>query len=161
MPLALIRKRAFLGRNWVRIKTGAPGERAPSPTGTTQLRYHTFTIFIFIPVSLPIIAIWLIAAVTIGCVLGRPGNLPEAVYATMGAVLLVVCGLLPWLSAWKAVGKGLDVYLFLSGMMLLSELARREGVFDWCAAVAVGHARQSSVRLFWLIYGVGVIVTVF
>jgi arsenical pump membrane protein len=74
---------------------------------------------------------------------------------------MVVCGLLPWLDAWRAIGKGLDVYLFLTGMMLLSELARREGVFDWCASIAVSHARQSSARLFWLIYGVGVVVTVF
>ena len=58
---------------------------------------------------------WLIAALTIGCVLGRPRHLPEAVFATAGAVLLVVCGLLPWQDAWRAVGKGLDVYLFLTG----------------------------------------------
>jgi arsenical pump membrane protein len=45
--------------------------------------------------------------------------------------------------------------------MLLSELARREGVFDWCASVAVSHAKGSPARLFWLIYGVGVAVTVF
>ncbi len=45
--------------------------------------------------------------------------------------------------------------------MLLSELARREGVFDWCASVAVGHAKGSPARLFWLIYGVGVAITVF
>ncbi len=107
------------------------------------------------------IAVWFIAALTIGCVLARPRNLPEAVFAAAGAVLLVVCGLLPWHEAWLAVGKGLDVYLFLTGMMLLSELARREGVFDWCASVAVAHARGSPARLFWLIYGVGVVITVF
>ena len=107
------------------------------------------------------IATWLIAALTIGCVLGRPRNLPEAIWAAGGAILLVFCGLLPWHDAWLAVGKGLDVYLFLTGMMLLSELARREGVFDWCASVAVAHAKSSPVRLFWLIYGVGVVVTVF
>ena len=112
-------------------------------------------------VPLPVAATWLIATLTIACVLGRPRNWPEAVWAAAGAILLVVCGLLPWREAWHAVGKGLDVYLFLTGMMLLSELARREGVFDWCASVAVAHARNSPPRLFWLIYGVGVVVTVF
>ena len=82
-------------------------------------------------------------------------------FASAGAVGLVVCGLLPWHDAWRAVGQGLDVYLFLTGMMILSELARREGVFDWCASAAVVQARGSSARLFWLIYGVGVVVTVF
>ena len=109
----------------------------------------------------PVLFTWLIAALTIGCVLSRPRNWPEALFASAGAVLLVVVRLLPWHDAWRAIGKGLDVYLFLTGMMLLSEIARREGVFDWCAFVAVTRARQSPARLFWVIYGVGVVVTVF
>ena len=36
-----------------------------------------------------------------------------------------------WHDALAAIGKGTDVYLFLTGMMLLAELARREGLFDW------------------------------
>ena len=111
--------------------------------------------------NLPAAATWLVAAATIGCVLARPRNLPEAVFASAGAVLLVICGLLPWHDAWLAVGKGLDVYLFLTGMMLLSELARREGIFNWCASVAVAHAKGSPARLFWLIYAVGIVITVF
>jgi arsenical pump membrane protein len=63
--------------------------------------------------------------------------------------------------AWTAVGKGIDVYLFLTGMMLLAELARREGVFDWLATLAVSAARGSRTRLFTLVYGVGILVTVF
>ncbi|HEY0792035.1 MAG TPA: arsenic transporter [Chthoniobacterales bacterium] len=114
-----------------------------------------------LPIPLPAASIWLISAATVGCVLGRPRDLPEAVWAALGAVLLVGCGLLPWREALGAVARGTDVYLFLTGMMLLSELARREGVFDWCAALAVGAARRSPVRLFWLIYAVGVVVTVF
>ncbi len=116
---------------------------------------------ILFTIPLPVAGTWLIAALTIACVIGRARNLPEAIWAAAGAILLVICGLLPWHDAWQAVGKGLDVYLFLTGMMLLSELARREGVFDWCASVAVAHAKESPVRLFWLVYGVGVVVTVF
>ncbi|MBF6571520.1 MAG: hypothetical protein IVW54_21935 [Candidatus Binataceae bacterium] len=37
--------------------------------------------------------------------------------------MLVVLGLLPWSAELKAGAKGIDVYLFLSSMMLLSELA--------------------------------------
>ena len=115
----------------------------------------------FLSFPLPVVATWLVAALTVGGVLGRPRRLPEAVFAVLGAVVLVAGGLLPWPDAWHAVGKGLDVYLFLTGMMLLSELARREGVFDWCAVAAVTGANRSPARLFWLIYGVGVVVTVF
>jgi arsenical pump membrane protein len=46
-------------------------------------------------------------------------------------------------------------------MMLLAELARQEGLFDWLAALAVEHARGSPQRLFTLVYLVGTVVTVF
>jgi arsenical pump membrane protein len=46
-------------------------------------------------------------------------------------------------------------------MMLLSETARREGVFDWVASLAVSRARGSPKRLFLLIFAVGVLVTTF
>ena len=107
------------------------------------------------------LAIWLIAALSTAAVITRPGGLPEAVWATGGAVLLVILGLLPWHDALGAVGKGVDVYLFLTGMMLLSEIARREGLFDWVAAQAARRANGSAPRLFLLIYGVGTVVTAF
>jgi len=75
--------------------------------------------------------------------------------------LLVVCGLLPVSQAGHAIAKGTDVYLFLTGMMLLAELARREGVFDWLASLAVAAAKGSRARLFTLVYIVGIGVTVF
>jgi arsenical pump membrane protein len=46
-------------------------------------------------------------------------------------------------------------------MMLLADLARREGVFDWLASRAVLASNGSSARLFVLVYSVGVLVTVF
>jgi arsenical pump membrane protein len=91
----------------------------------------------------------------------RPWRLPEAVWAVAGALTLVLFGLLPWRDAARAVGQGTDVYLFLVGMMLLAELARQEGLFDWLAALATRQARGSSRRLFVLVYLVGIVVTVF
>ena len=75
--------------------------------------------------------------------------------------MLVVFGLLPPGEALAGVERGTDVYLFLTGMMLLAELARLEGLFDWLAAHAAGHARGSARRLFILVYAVGTLVTVF
>lgn len=105
--------------------------------------------------------VWSIAGLTIAGVLLRPRDWPEAVWASLGAIVLVTCRLLPLAQAGIAIGKGTDVYLFLTGMMLLSELARREGVFHWLAALAVTAARGSRTRLFGLIYLVGIGVTVF
>ena len=108
-----------------------------------------------------VVITWLIAALTIGGVLARPRDLPEAVFASAGAILLIISGLLPWREAWHAVGKGLDVYLFLTGMMLLAEVAREEKLFDWLAAHATQLAKGSAGRLFLLVYLVGVVVTPF
>lgn len=75
-------------------------------------------------------------------------------------MLLVALGLLPIGDAMAGMRKGIDVYLFLIGMMLIAELARREGLFDWMAALAVQHAQGSPQRLFLLVYVVGTVVTV-
>ena len=107
------------------------------------------------------LATWALAALTAAGVIVRPFKWPEAVWAVSGASLLLGLGLLPLDKALQAVGKGTDVYLFLFGMMLLSETARRVGLFEWVAAVAVSHARSSPQRLFLLIYGVGAVVTTF
>jgi arsenical pump membrane protein len=108
--------------------------------------------------NIAIVAICL--AATAG-VLIRPWRLPEAIWACAGAALLVIAGLLAPRDALAAIARGENVYLFLAGMMLLSELARREGLFDWLAVKAVGWARGSPARLFTLIYGIGVVVTTF
>jgi arsenical pump membrane protein len=107
------------------------------------------------------VLVWSIAAGTIAGVLFRPKDWPEAVWACLGASILVISGLLPLSQAGAAIAKGTDVYLFLTGMMLLSELARREGVFDWLASHAVAAAKGSRARLFSLVYLVGIGVTVF
>jgi len=86
---------------------------------------------------------------------------PEAVWACSGAGLLVVFRIVSPRDALAAVGRGTDVYLFLTGMMVLAELARREGVFDWIAAEAIRLARGSRTRLFAIVYAVGALVTVF
>jgi arsenical pump membrane protein len=106
-------------------------------------------------------AIWGIAAVATLGVIARPWNWPEFVWAIAGAAMLVLFNLLSWQEAVAAVGSGADVYLFLIGMMLLSEVARKEGLFDWLAIQAVRHARGSAKRLFLIIYVVGALVTAF
>jgi arsenical pump membrane protein len=106
-------------------------------------------------------AIIIIAALATAGVILRPFNLAEAVWAVAGAALLVAFGLISIPDALAGIDKGTDVYLFLFGMMLLAEIAREEGLFDWLAAVATSHADGSPRRLFLLTYGVGTVVTIF
>ncbi len=114
-----------------------------------------------ISASFPHVLLALIVAVSILLMLIRPRNIPEVYWVGGGAILLIVLRLIPLKLAGKAAAKGSDVYLFLIGMMLLSELAREHGVFDWLSSAALKGAHGSSARLFTLVYGVGTLVTIF
>lgn len=107
------------------------------------------------------IFIWVISFLAIAGVIIRPFKVTEAVYAISGALLLLICQLINPSDALAGVGKGIDVYLFLTGMMLLAETAREEKLFDWLAAHATIRAKGSSSKLFLLIYLVGILVTTF
>lgn len=106
---------------------------------------------------------WLtvIVSVSIALMLLRARKIPEAYWIGGGVLLLLLLRLEPWHSAFHAAAKGADVYLFLIGMMLLSELAAVHGVFDWLSSTAVRGARGSTARLFLLVYGAGTLVTIF
>jgi arsenical pump membrane protein len=116
---------------------------------------------VMIPTEIAHVVLPLIVAVSIALMLTRPRGIPEVWWISGGALLLIALRLVPLKLAGQAVAKGSDVYLFLIGMMLLSELARDQGVFDWVASVAVRGANGSCSRLFLLVYGVGTLVTVF
>ncbi|MBO0948473.1 arsenic transporter [Fibrella forsythiae] len=107
------------------------------------------------------ISIWIICFLSIAGVILRPFKTPEFLWAVLGAVMLLVSGLITPAESLLGVAKGTDVYLFLTGMMLLAETARSEKLFDWLAAHATRRARGSASRLFGLIYLVGIVVTAF
>ena len=103
----------------------------------------------------------IIVAVSILLMLIRPRGITEVWWISAGALLLLALRLIPIKLAGRAVAEGSDVYLFLIGMMLLSELAREQGVFDWVSSVAVRGAKGNCSRLFLLVYAVGTLVTIF
>lgn len=106
-------------------------------------------------------SIWIISLLSIGAVIIRPFKLPEATWAVAGALLLLIFGLILPRVAFRGVLNGTDVYLFLTGMMLLAETARVEKLFDWVAANAIKISKGSSHKLFYLVYLAGIVVTVF
>ncbi len=109
--------------------------------------------------SIGTIAVWAIAAFAILGILLRPWRLPEWVWAGGAAVLLVVTRLLDWHGALAAIARGLSVYAFLTGIMMLAEIARHERVFDWVADMMLRAARGSRRRLLGLVFGTGTLVT--
>jgi arsenical pump membrane protein len=103
----------------------------------------------------------LIIGISILLMLIRPKNLPEVYWIGAGVVLLLGLRLINLQLTGRALAKSIDVCLFLIGMMLLSELAREHGVFDWLSAAAIRRADGSCSRLFTLVYAIGTVVTVF
>ncbi len=109
----------------------------------------------------PALALLLIVGIGIALMLIRPRGIAEVYWIGGSAILLIALRLIPLKLAEQAVAEGADVYLFLIGMMLLSELARVHGVFEWLSSIAVQRARGSRARLFTLVYGIGTVVTIF
>jgi len=107
------------------------------------------------------IVIWIISFLAIAGVIIRPFKLSEAIWAVSGAIALVFFGLISFSDGLTGISKGTDVYLFLTGMMLLAETAREEKLFDWLAAHATKMAKGSATKMFLLIYLVGIVVTTF
>lgn len=103
----------------------------------------------------------LIAALATAGVILRPFGWPDWIFALIGAAAVVLLGALPLTDALYAVGEGREVYAFLVGMMLLAEVAQREGLFDHLAARAVQVSAGSARRLFLILYLVGAGVTAF
>jgi arsenical pump membrane protein len=101
-----------------------------------------------------------IVVLSILLMLIRPRGIAEVYWVTGGALSLVMLRLVPLQLAGKAVAEGLDVYLFLVGMMLLSALAQEQGVFDWLSSLAIRKANKSTTRLFTIIYAIGTVVTI-
>src|SRR5262249_17987627 len=144
-PRAVCAGRLF-GRGASRIQS-APhrGRNGLSPEGSPTGPARPF--------MLPLrFLVWGIAALVAAGLVVRPFRVPGAVWAVAGAILVIALGLLPLPDALAAIERGSDVYLFLAGMMLLSEVARREGLFDWIAAHAARSAQGSAPRLFLLLY---------
>ncbi|MBV8370030.1 MAG: arsenic transporter [Candidatus Eremiobacteraeota bacterium] len=103
----------------------------------------------------------MIAGLALLGVIVRPFKICEAWWACGGAIALVLLRALAPNAAYAAVARGLDVYLFLIGMMALAEFARVEGVFEWIAAWAVRAAGGSRGRLLALVYAAGACTTAF
>jgi len=54
-----------------------------------------------------------------------------------------------------------NILLFFLGLMVISAVADQAGFFKWCAQKAVGLAKGSARKLLLVVFGLGVVITVF
>jgi len=101
----------------------------------------------------------LVTAAMVGGMIFRPWGTREWMWAVAAAIAVLVDRAVGPADAWSAVASGANVYAFLVGIIALAELARAARLFDWLALYLLRIAGASRVRLFVLVYALGVVVT--
>jgi arsenical pump membrane protein len=100
-----------------------------------------------------------IVAATLVAILVRPRGLSEAWTAAIGATVMVVIGPMQLVDVPDVLHETSDVLLFLAGMMVLTVLVERAGVFEVLAEACARLARGSGVALFCLVFVLGAVIT--
>jgi arsenical pump membrane protein len=89
----------------------------------------------------------------------KPRRISEAWVTSIGAVLLLVLGLVTPKQAFEAAWVGKEALLFLVALVLLSRLVDRSGAFAWAALHAARSARGNGMTLYRNVFLLGSIVT--
>jgi arsenical pump membrane protein len=100
-----------------------------------------------------------IVAATLLLVFIRPKGLSEAWFTVLGGAAMLAFGLVTPRQAIGMVVEGKDALLFLVGLLLLADLMRVSGCFDWAAVHAARSATGNGHALFRNIFILGAVVT--
>ncbi len=96
---------------------------------------------------------------TLAAILTRPARLSEAHAAVVGALAMLLTGIVSLDAALRALLHEWNVYLFFLGLMTTTALAEQAGVFALLARFAATRAGGSSLKLYVALFGVGTLVT--
>ena len=85
---------------------------------------------------------------TLSLIVARPRCISEAAAAAGAALLMLLGGFVTPVNALLALGAQWNVYGFFLGLMTISALADRAGVFELLAHLAGRWAKGSALRLY-------------
>jgi arsenical pump membrane protein len=102
-----------------------------------------------------------IFAVTLVLIILRPKPLNEGTAAAMGAVTILITGVISMEDVYQVFWATDNILLFFLGLMVISAVTDQAGVFKWFAHEAVGLANGSARRLLLVVFGLGVLITTF
>ena len=101
----------------------------------------------------------LIFVLTLALILIRPRGINEAWATVLGGSLMLLLRLETPAQAWQAIAEGMNVLLFLLGLLILSELLRASGFFDWAAIHAAWAAGGDGRSLYRNVFLLGAATT--
>lgn len=96
---------------------------------------------------------------TLVLILLRPRGLNEAWATLLGGGLMLGLRVLTWTQAAETIRSGLDVLLFLLGLLIFSDLLRASGFFQWAAIHAARRARGDGRVLYRNVFVLGAVTT--
>ncbi len=102
-----------------------------------------------------------IFALTLALILIRPRGMNEAWATMLGGGLMLGLRLETPAQAGRAVAQGADVLLFLLGLLILSDLLRASGFFEWAAILAARAAKGDGKALYRNVFVLGAATTAF
>jgi arsenical pump membrane protein len=94
-------------------------------------------------------------------VMWRPRPFNEATAAALGAVALIIAGVVTPLQTWQVCLSNLNVLLFFLGLMVISTVADKAGIFEWLAHKVLFLAGGHGVLLLALLFALGTVITAF
>lgn len=101
----------------------------------------------------------LIVSATLILMLVRPRGITEAWVSAGGALAILAIRIVPVAAIPHVISETSDVLLFLAGMMVLTGIAERAGVFDVLAEGCVRLAHERGRLLFINLFVLGALVT--
>jgi arsenical pump membrane protein len=100
-----------------------------------------------------------IFALTLILIVTRPRRLNEAWFTVSGGAAMLLLGLVTPGQAAAIVFEGRDALFFLAGLLVLADLMRAAGFFEWAAIHAARSAKGSGPALFRNVFVLGAAVT--
>ncbi len=108
---------------------------------------------------MPVFLVVLIFALTLSVIFIRPKGLNEAWATVVGGSLMLALRLVTPMEALQTVLQGASVLLFLLGLLILSELLRVSGFFEWAAVHAARAAGGDGRALYRNVFLLGALTT--
>jgi arsenical pump membrane protein len=112
-----------------------------------------------VPDALALVLAGLLLAATLAAAAADSPRLPPALIAVPGALLLTALGAVGWDDADATLREVGPTVAFLVVILLLADLADREGLFTWSAAVTARRAGRSAQALLGRVFVLAAVVT--